>query len=169
MVISLLGTGMYMTFKLGFPQLTRIMHGIRVTRGDYDSTEDEGDLNHFKALSTALAATVGIGNIAGVAIAIQIGGPGALFWMWITAFFGTALKYAECTLAVEYRETDSQGNTAGGPMYTIENGLGPKLEMASSSICMLYNHLLLLYRKCYSIKYPYTTAIQSISFYFWNR
>lgn len=125
MVISLLGTGMYMTFKLGFPQLTRIMHGIRVTRGDYDSTEDEGDLNHFKALSTALAATVGIGNIAGVAIAIQIGGPGALFWMWITAFFGTALKYAECTLAVEYRETDSQGNTAGGPMYTIENGLGP--------------------------------------------
>ena len=68
---------------------------------------------------------MGIGNIAGVAIAIQIGGPGALFWMWITAFFGTALKYAECTLAVEYRETDSQGNTAGGPMYTIENGLGP--------------------------------------------
>ena len=126
MVISLLGTGMYMTFKLGFPQLTRIIHGIKVTRGDYDSTEDEGDLNHFKALSTALAATVGIGNIAGVAIAIQIGGPGALFWMWITAFFGTALKYAECTLAVEYRETDSQGNTAGGPMYTIENGLGPK-------------------------------------------
>ncbi len=125
MVISLLGTGMYMTFKLGFPQLTRIVHGIKVTRGDYDSTEDEGDLNHFKALSTALAATVGIGNIAGVAIAIQIGGPGALFWMWITAFFGTALKYAECTLAVEYRETDSQGNTAGGPMYTIENGLGP--------------------------------------------
>ena len=135
MVISLLGTGMYMTFKLGFPQLTRIMHGIRVTRGDYDSTEDEGDLNHFKALSTALAATVGIGNIAGVAIAIQIGGPGALFWMWITAFFGTALKYAECTLAVEYRETDSKGNTAGGPMYTIENGLGPNWRWLA---CLLY-------------------------------
>ena len=126
MVFSLLGTGIYMTFKLGFPQLKRILHGIRVTRGDYDQVEDEGDLNHFKALSTALAATVGIGNIAGVAIAIYYGGPGALFWMWITAFFGTALKYAECTLALEYRETDSLGNTAGGPMYTIENGLGPQ-------------------------------------------
>ena len=126
MVFSLLGTGIYMTFKLGFPQLKRILHGIRVTRGDYDHVEDEGDLNHFKALSTALAATVGIGNIAGVAIAIYYGGPGALFWMWITAFFGTALKYAECTLALEYRDTDSLGNTAGGPMYTIENGLGPQ-------------------------------------------
>jgi len=126
MVFALLGTGIYMTFKLGFPQLKHILHGIRVTRGDYDDVEDEGDLNHFKALSTALAATVGIGNIAGVAIAIYYGGPGALFWMWITAFFGTALKYSECTLALQYRETDSVGNTAGGPMYTIENGLGPR-------------------------------------------
>ena len=126
MVIALLGTGMYMTFKLGFPQLKHVLHGIKVTRGDYDDVEDEGDLNHFKALSTALAATVGIGNIAGVAIAIYYGGPGALFWMWITAFFGTALKYSECTLALQYRETDKFGNTAGGPMYTIENGLGPK-------------------------------------------
>tara|TARA_Y100000389_G_C17430038_1_gene502007 strand:- start:241 stop:1821 length:1581 start_codon:yes stop_codon:yes gene_type:complete len=126
MVIALLGTGIYMTFKLGFPQLRRIIHGIRVTKGDYDKVDDEGDLNHFKALSTALAATVGIGNIAGVAIAIYYGGPGALFWMWITAFFGTALKYAECTLALKYRETDALGHTAGGPMYTIENGLGPK-------------------------------------------
>ncbi len=126
MVIALLGTGVYMTFKLGFPQLKHVLHGIRVTRGDYDDVEDEGDLNHFKALSTALAATVGIGNIAGVAIAIYYGGPGALFWMWITAFFGTALKYSECTLALQYRETDKFGNTAGGPMYTIENGLGPQ-------------------------------------------
>ena len=126
MVIALLGTGIYMTFKLGFPQLKRVIHGIKVTRGDYDDVEDEGDLSHFKALSTALAATVGIGNIAGVATAVFIGGPGALFWMWVTAFFGTSLKYAECTLALKYRETDSVGNTAGGPMYTIENGLGPK-------------------------------------------
>jgi AGCS family alanine or glycine:cation symporter len=126
MVIALLGTGVYMTFKLGFPQLKHVLHGIRVTRGDYDDVEDDGDLNHFKALSTALAATVGIGNIAGVAIAIYYGGPGALFWMWITAFFGTALKYSECTLALQYRETDKFGNTAGGPMYTIENGLGPQ-------------------------------------------
>ena len=136
MVVALLGTGIYMTFKLGFPQLRKVLHGIRVTKGDYDNTEDEGDLNHFKALSTALAATVGIGNIAGVAIAIYYGGPGALFWMWITAFFGTALKYAECTLALEYRETDSLGNTAGGPMYTIENGLGPKWRwLAATFAC----------------------------------
>jgi alanine or glycine:cation symporter, AGCS family len=136
MVVALLGTGIYMTFKLGFPQLKRIAHGIRVTKGDYDQVEDEGDLIHFKALSTALAATVGIGNIAGVAIAIYYGGPGALFWMWITAFFGTALKYAECTLALEYRETDSLGNTAGGPMYTIENGLGPNWRwLAATFAC----------------------------------
>ena len=136
MVVALLGTGIYMTFKLGFPQLRKVLHGIRVTKGDYDNSEDEGDLNHFKALSTALAATVGIGNIAGVAIAIYYGGPGALFWMWITAFFGTALKYAECTLALEYRETDSLGNTAGGPMYTIENGLGPKWRwLAATFAC----------------------------------
>ena len=77
-------------------------------------------------MTTALSATVGIGNIAGVATALYYGGPGALFWMWITAFFGSALKYAECTLAVEYRDFDSQGMTAGGPMYTIEKGLGIK-------------------------------------------
>ena len=140
MVFALLGTGIYMTFKLGFPQLKHVLHGIRVTRGDYDNVEDEGDLNHFKALSTALAATVGIGNIAGVAIAIYYGGPGALFWMWITAFFGTALKYSECTLALQYRETDQLGNTAGGPMYTIENGLGPNwrwLAVAFASFAII--------------------------------
>jgi len=140
MVVSLLGTGVYMTFKLGFPQLKHILHGMRVTRGDYDNVEDEGDLNHFRALSTALAATVGIGNIAGVAIAIYYGGPGALFWMWITAFFGSALKYAECTLALQYRETDQLGNTAGGPMYTIENGLGPNwrwLAVAFASFAII--------------------------------
>ena len=100
MVISLLGTGMYMTFKLGFPQLTRIIHGIKVTRGDYDSTEDEGDLNHFKALSTALAATVGIGNIAGVAIAVTLGGPGAVFWMVFIAFFSMSAKFVSATLGL---------------------------------------------------------------------
>ena len=95
-----------------------------MTRGKYDNPNDEGDLNHFKALTTALSATVGIGNIAGVATAIYYGGPGALFWMWVTAFFGTTLKYAECTLSLKYREIDSNGQTAGGPMYSIENGLG---------------------------------------------
>ncbi len=124
MVIALLGTGIFVTFKLNFPQLRYIWHGIKVTAGKYDNPEDEGDLKHFNALTTALSATVGIGNIAGVATAIYYGGPGALFWMWVTAFFGTALKYAECTLSVNYREFDKKGFTAGGPMYTIEKGLG---------------------------------------------
>ena len=126
MVIALLGTGIYTTIILGFPQIKYLKHGLKVTRGDYDNPNEPGDLNHFQALTTALSATVGIGNIAGVATAIYYGGPGALFWMWITAFFGSALKYAECTLAVEYRDFDSKGMTAGGPMYTIERGLGVK-------------------------------------------
>jgi AGCS family alanine or glycine:cation symporter len=124
MVIALVGTGIFVTIKLGFPQLRYVKHGIKVTKGDYDNPDDKGDLNHFKALATALSATVGIGNIAGVATAIYYGGPGALFWMWVTAFFGTALKYSEVTLAHQFREFDHKGNTAGGPMYTIEKGLG---------------------------------------------
>jgi AGCS family alanine or glycine:cation symporter len=124
MVITLVGTGIFTTIKLGLPQIRYFWHGVRVTRGIYDNPEDEGDLNHFRALATALSATVGIGNIAGVATALYYGGPGALFWMWITAFFGTTLKYAESALSLKYREMDELGNTAGGPMYTIENGLG---------------------------------------------
>ena len=124
MVVALLGTGIFTTINLGFPQIKYLKHGIKVTRGDYDNPNEAGDLNHFQALTTALSATVGIGNIAGVATAIFYGGPGALFWMWITAFFGSALKFAECTLAVEYRDFDKSGMTAGGPMYTIEKGLG---------------------------------------------
>ena len=124
MVVALLGTGIFTTINLGFPQIKYLKHGIRVTRGDYDDPNEAGDLNHFQALTTALSATVGIGNIAGVATAIYYGGPGALFWMWITAFFGSALKFAECTLAVEYRDFDKSGMTDGGPMYTIEKGLG---------------------------------------------
>jgi AGCS family alanine or glycine:cation symporter len=124
MVIALVGTGIFITIKLGFPQLRYFKHGVKVTRGVYDNPKDKGDLNHFRALATALSATVGIGNIAGVATAIYYGGPGALFWMWVTAFFGTALKYSEVTLSHHFREFDDFGRTAGGPMYTIEKGLG---------------------------------------------
>lgn len=113
MVIALVGTGIFVTIKLGFPQLRYIWHGIKVTRGVYDNPKDEGDLTHFKALATALSATVGIGNIAGVATAIYYGGPGALFWMWVTAFFGTALKYSEVTLAHHFREFDDLGHKIG--------------------------------------------------------
>ncbi|MDZ7718890.1 MAG: sodium:alanine symporter family protein [Balneolaceae bacterium] len=125
MVILLLGYGIFITLRMGFIQVRRFTHGIKVVSGFYDNPDDTGDVNHFQALSTALSATVGIGNIAGVAIAIHYGGPGALFWMWVTAFFGMAIKYSECTLAVKYRIKNADGSVSGGPMYYIEKGLGP--------------------------------------------
>lgn len=124
MVVILLAFGLYITVRLGFIQIRRFGHGLRVVTGFYDDPADEGDINHFQALTTALSATVGIGNIAGVALAIHIGGPGALFWMWITAIFGMAIKYTEVTLAQEYRQTNPDGTVSGGPMFYIEKGLG---------------------------------------------
>jgi AGCS family alanine or glycine:cation symporter len=132
MVILLLGTGLYLTLRTGFVQLRKLGHGFATTTGKYDDPDDPGDVSHFQALTTALSATVGIGNIAGVAIAIHWGGPGALFWMWVTAFLGMATKYSEVTLAQKYRVVDPvgaahkwEGGVAGGPMYYIERGLGP--------------------------------------------
>ncbi len=125
MVVILLAYGIFITFRLGFIQLTQFRHGLKVVTGFYDDPDDEGDINHFQALSTALSATVGIGNIAGVALAIHFGGPGALFWMWITAILGMAIKYTEVTLAQKYRKTNPDGTVSGGPMYYIEEGLGP--------------------------------------------
>jgi AGCS family alanine or glycine:cation symporter len=125
MVVVLLGFGIFITLRLGFVQLRRFSHGVKSVMGVYDNPDDTGDVNHFQALTTALSATVGIGNIAGVAIAIHYGGPGTLFWMWITAFFGMAIKYTECTLAVKYRIKNDDGSVSGGPMYYIERGLGP--------------------------------------------
>jgi AGCS family alanine or glycine:cation symporter len=106
MVILLLGTGLYLTLRTGFVQLRKLGHGFATTTGKYDDPDDPGDVSHFQALTTALSATVGIGNIAGVAIAIHWGGPGALFWMWMTAFLGMATKYSEVTLAQKYRVVD---------------------------------------------------------------
>ncbi len=132
-VMVLLGTGIYLTVRLGFIQLRRLGHGFGVTSGRYDDPDEPGDVPHFQALTTALSATVGIGNIAGVALAIHWGGPGALFWMWVTAFLGMATKYTEVTLAQHYREVGPdadphkwEGSVSGGPMYYIERGLGPK-------------------------------------------
>lgn len=132
-VIFLLGTGIFLTFRLRFIQVRRLGHGFAVTSGKYDDPDEPGDVSHFQALTTALSATVGIGNIAGVAIAIHWGGPGALFWMWVTAFLGMATKYTEVTLAQRYRDVigdkdapDWKGTVAGGPMYYIERGLGKK-------------------------------------------
>jgi AGCS family alanine or glycine:cation symporter len=126
LAIVLLGTGLFVTIRLALIQFRGFKHAIDITRGKYDDPKDAGDLVHFQALTTALSATVGIGNIAGVAIAIRMGGPGALFWMWVTAVFGMALKFAECTLAVAHRKVHQDGSVSGGPMYYIEKGLGPK-------------------------------------------
>lgn len=129
-VVLLLGTGLFLTLRLGVIQLRRLAHGFAVTSGRYDDPNEPGDVSHFQALTTALSATVGIGNIAGVAIAIHWGGPGALFWMWMTALLGMATKYTEVTLAQKYRsvtekpEHKREGTIAGGPMYYIERGLG---------------------------------------------
>jgi len=124
LVALLLGAGLFITLRLAFIQVRQLGHAINVVRGKYDDPNDPGDVTHFQALSTALSATVGIGNIAGVATAIHYGGPGAVFWMWLTAFFGMALKFAECTLSTHYRAFDDKGDAAGGPMYYIEKGLG---------------------------------------------
>lgn len=125
MVLLLLAFGLFITVRLGFIQITGLKHGFKVVSGAYDDPNDDGDINHFQALSTALSATVGIGNIAGVALAIHYGGPGALFWMWITAILGMAIKFTEVTLAQKYRITNEDGSVSGGPMYYIEKGLGP--------------------------------------------
>ncbi|WP_246043072.1 alanine/glycine:cation symporter family protein [Fodinibius saliphilus] len=124
MVALLLIFGLYITVRMGFIQIRKFGHGLKVVTGFYDDPEDEGDINHFQALTTALSATVGTGNIVGVALAIHYGGPGALFWMWVTAIFGMAIKFTEVTLAQEYRGTNPDGSVSGGPMYYIERGLG---------------------------------------------
>jgi AGCS family alanine or glycine:cation symporter len=122
-LVVLVGTGLYLTLRMGFVQLRGFRHAAHLIGGRYSSHKDVGEVSHFQALSTALSATVGTGNIAGVATAISLGGPGALFWMWVTAFVGMATKFTECTLALRYREVSPNGEVAGGPMYTLINAL----------------------------------------------
>ena len=124
MLILILGTGLYLMLRLHLMPLRNIGYGFRLTwQGRTVAAGDEGEISPFAALMTALAATVGTGNIAGVATAIALGGPGALFWMWCTALVGMATKYSEVLLAVHYREVDGRGEHIGGPMYAIKNGL----------------------------------------------
>lgn len=126
LTLILIGSGLFVTLSLRFIQVRKLKHSFEVVSGKYDNPEDEGDVTHFQALSAALSATIGIGNIAGVALAVRLGGPGALFWMWVTAIFGMALKYAECSLAHKFRVIHEDGSASGGPMYYIEKGLGPR-------------------------------------------
>lgn len=127
LIILLCGSGILLTILLGAPQIKGFLHAFDVIRGRFDDPNDPGEINHFQALTTALSATVGLGNIAGVAIAINVGGPGATFWMIAVGLIGMATKYSECSLALMYRDIDPQtGHVRGGPMYYIKNGLGPK-------------------------------------------
>jgi len=122
-LLMLLPTGLYFIIRLNFLNVTAIWHSIRVVAGKYDKPGDKGDVNHFKALTTALSATVGTGNIVGVSLAIYLGGPGAIFWMWVTGFLGMILKYSECTLSHKYRTFNSDGSVSGGPMYYMRQGI----------------------------------------------
>ncbi|WP_339361480.1 alanine:cation symporter family protein, partial [Streptococcus equi] len=123
LLLLLLGTGIYLTSRLSLLQVIKLPKAFRLI---FAKNEGQGDISSFAALATALAATVGTGNIVGVATAIKSGGPGALFWMWVAAFFGMATKYSEGVLAIKYRTKDANGQISGGPMYYILNGMGQK-------------------------------------------
>ena len=128
LLILLVGTGIYFTVKLGFLQITKLPLGFKyLFSKDEDQVKGDGDISSFAALCTALSATIGTGNIVGVATAVGTGGPGAILWMWLAAFVGMATKYAEGFLAIKYRECDENGQMCGGPMYYIEKGTGNKL------------------------------------------
>ncbi|MBX2844456.1 MAG: alanine:cation symporter family protein [Flammeovirgaceae bacterium] len=126
LLFLLVGGGIYFTLYSRFLPFKYIGHAINVLRGKYDDPDDPGDINHYEALASAIAATVGMGNISGVAVAITLGGPGALFWMWMSALLGITTKFFTCTLAIMYRGRDSAGHIQGGPMYVIMEGLGKK-------------------------------------------
>ncbi|KKM12027.1 transporter [Clostridiales bacterium PH28_bin88] len=126
MLVLLVGTGLFLTLRLGFYSFKALPYALALAFSKNQDQKSQGDVSHFQALMTALAATIGTGNIAGVATAVALGGPGAVFWMWITALVGLATKYSEAILAVKYRIVDDRGEMAGGPMYFLERGLGMK-------------------------------------------
>lgn len=127
-IVLLLGTGVFFTVYLKFPQIRYFRHAFDVVRGKFDKKTDKGDTSHFQALTTALSGTVGTGNIGGVALAIYLGGPAALFWMLITAMLGMTTKFVEVLLSHKYREFDESGKVAGGPMYYMKHRLNIKLK-----------------------------------------
>ncbi|WMN06390.1 alanine/glycine:cation symporter family protein [Marivirga arenosa] len=136
LLLLLMGGGLFFLLYSRFIPFRYFKHAVQILRGKYDGEKGEGDINHYQALSTALAATVGMGNISGVAVAITMGGPGAIFWMWVSAFVGMATKFFTCTLAVMYRGKDSLGHLQGGPMYVIREGLGKKWQPLAVLFCI---------------------------------
>ena len=131
LLVLLVGTGILLTIRLKLLQVFKLPKALKLIFKAQNA--GSGDIDSFKALCTALSATVGTGNIVGVATAIAAGGPGAIFWMWLAAFFGMATKYAEGLLAVKYREVDAKGEIAGGPMFYIKNGMGEKYKWLAPS------------------------------------
>ena len=136
LLVLLLGGGAFFLCYSRFLPFRYIRHAVDILRGKYDDPSDPGDISHFAALSSALAATIGVGNIAGVAVAVKVGGPGAIFWMWLSAVVGMATKFFTCTLAIMYRGTDSRGTPQGGPMYSIVEGLGQKWRPLGAFFCV---------------------------------
>jgi AGCS family alanine or glycine:cation symporter len=136
LLVLLLGGGAFFLLYSGFVPFRHLRHAYELARGRYDDVRDPGQITHFQALSTAMAGTIGMGNIGGVALAISLGGPGAIFWMWITAVLGIATKFFTCSLAVMYRGLDSAGELQGGPMYVIREAL-PKLSFLAVFFCIV--------------------------------
>jgi AGCS family alanine or glycine:cation symporter len=144
-VVWLILGGIYFTLKMRFINIRGFWHAIALVRGKYDKPGDPGEVSHFKALTTALSATVGLGNIAGVAIAVSVGGPGATFWMIMAGFLGMSLKFSECTLGLKYRKISPEGIVSGGPMYYLEEGLRKrKLKLLGGLLAFLYAVLIVL-------------------------
>ena len=125
-VIWLVVGAVFFTVRMNFINIRGFKHAIQLVKGDFDNPDDQGEVSHFQALTTALSATVGLGNIAGVAVAVAIGGPGATFWMIVAGLLGMSSKFVECTLGVKYRKIDSNGEVSGGPMYYLNTAFEQK-------------------------------------------
>ncbi len=143
-VLWLIMGGVYFTFRMRFINIRAFTHAFGLLSGRYDKKEESGEVSHFQALSTALSATVGLGNIAGVAIAVTIGGPGATFWMILAGFLGMSMKFTECTLGLKYREIDSEGRVSGGPMYYLSKGLAKKNLGALGKVLAVFSAIMMV-------------------------
>lgn len=136
MLLLIIGGGLFLVFYSKLLPYRYFKHAIAITRGKYDDPDDPGEVSHLQALSAAVAATVGLGNISGVAIAIYLGGPGTVFWIWVTALIGMCIKFYSCSLAIMFRDRDSAGNLQGGPMYYIVQGMGKKAKPLAVFFCI---------------------------------
>jgi AGCS family alanine or glycine:cation symporter len=145
--VVLFAGGVFFTIRYGFVNVRLFRHSVQVIRGKFDKPEDHGEVSHFQALTSALSATVGLGNIAGVAVAISVGGPGAVFWMWFTAFFGMSMKFSSCTFAHLYRRIDDEGRVLGGPMVYLHEGLRelhPGLNIVGRIFAVIFASFIIL-------------------------